>query len=412
MIPSPDGISGAVVQVPEQAEIFPLMKMEERLEVLKECGRRGWVYKVGSMPNIPGFVKGEGMEYARNVFENYLVPELEKTGVMTVAQKAGADEGIGMNQEPNYHPDEGLIMDGSTIIIKPGMTAEEVEGKIAGELDFHPGALPMWQIIQENADLLKKKNIQVLKTQLTSTNCARFHLSPEVGQIQDTIMSSMSLTHLSKAARIAPVVCVSLDNPNADVLEGLRHDMEVMLGMSWDDGGTVADRGLLDALNIVPALHSCEIYEMPWAMKLGIGLVHGDFAKIDPGKLLRGDTDIIRNFISGNGLIGVGVIPQSGVSQKMLAEEMGILIGSGKDSEERLVEDLRGRHQEVVEKIISKYQGAVDYVSQVTGLDGKTVRDQCLLSYTCGFGGNKSIEVSRYALELADEISDLLRGVN
>ncbi|OGG02290.1 hypothetical protein A2W14_01000 [Candidatus Gottesmanbacteria bacterium RBG_16_37_8] len=392
---------------------FLYLTMDQRLEVLKRCNQRGWVYKVGSLPNIGGFVEGTGPEYAQNVFSQIIIPEAQQTGVVTVFQRAGAIPGIGMNQEPYYHPDLGLILnEHGNIVFQTDFNAEQVTQQAAGGIDFDPQALPSWQVIQTNAQLLRSLDIQVIKTQLTSLNCARFNLAPEVGAIQEELMSALAATHLSKAAELAPVVCVSLDNPNNDVIEGLPRDMKNMFGMEWDENGDVSDYGLLGALNIVPALHSCGQYEMLQAMKLGVGLVHADFATHNMDELLRGDIDVLRQFFNRQGLIAVGVIPQSENAMEALASESGIELPEGKNRYKILIEKLREKNEAVIQIVFDKYARVLDYISQQTGIDRNQLQVQCVPSYLCGFGGTRSIPVVQYSLELAQAVSDKIWGKN
>ena len=223
-------------------------------------------------------------------------------------------------------------------------------------------------------------------------------------------MSALAVTHLSKAALMAPLVCVSLDNPNSDVNEGLRNDLKVMFGLDWD-GDRITDYGLLDALNLVVALHCCEMYEMLAVMKLGVGLVHGDFAKYRPEDLLRGNNQILAKYLIEHGLIGVGVIPQAEDGIERVANGIGITIPE-RECYPALINTLSEKPGDVLKIVTDRYFRVVDFIVQTTGLPQEQIVSQCVPSYQCGFGGTKHVEVAEYSLKLAQKVSDIIHGIN
>mgnify|MGYP001598745693 CR=1 FL=1 len=166
-----------------RATEFPQIPLEQRLIELARCNKRGWIYKVGSLPYLPGFANGTDIEFATDVFQRITLPDVRRSGVATVFQKAGTIKGIGMNQEPYYHPEVGLILDEhDNVVLAPDVTSEEVVSQVSGGIDFDPLALPSWQVFQQQKDVLRATGVEVIKTQLTSMQCARFNLSTAVGE--------------------------------------------------------------------------------------------------------------------------------------------------------------------------------------------------------------------------------------
>ena len=252
-------------------EGFPFLKMEQRLEILRKAAAKGWIYPVGSLPSVAGFAGGQGVEFAADLFRKRILPQIKKTGVIPIFQKSGAKEHVSMNQEAFYHPDLGLILaeeigykdpqeHWDDIVLRDGVKGEEVLSEVIAGLDYDAEAMPSWQVIQTHQEELRKLDPQIIKTQFTSLDCAAFNLSLNVRKIQEQLMQILTLTHLQKASEIAPVVCVSVDNPG-NLLAGLKKDLEVMFGMNFaSEQGGVTNWGLADALNIVLAAHFFNLY--------------------------------------------------------------------------------------------------------------------------------------------------------